>query len=171
MRTFTKILVLGLLVLLLAGCGKNNTAAARVARAASKIADFDLPEGYKADFAADLLAYSVVAYAPSEGHGHLYLIQSEREEDGRRLDSALGGMLPGNYDVRSRMKVLERRPISVRGHETTLIITEGVNANGDTYRQAVASFPGKGGPAVVVISELIDGWDETVVEAFIESLR
>jgi hypothetical protein len=171
MRTFTKILGIGLLVLLLVGCGKNNTPEARVTRAAAKIAEFDLPKGYKADFAADLLAYSVVAYAPTEGRGHLYLIQSEREEDGRRLDSALGGMLPGNYDVRSRMKVLERRPISVRGHETTLIITEGVNSNGDTYRQAVASFPGKGGPALVVMSELIDGWDEAVVEEFIASLR
>jgi hypothetical protein len=59
----------------------------------------------------------------------------------------------------------------VRGQETTLVINEGVNSEGVTYRWVTAAFQGKGGPALLVISEPVTRWSQETVETFIASIR
>ena len=171
MQVFTKLLGIGMLALLVVGCAGTSTNADRVAKAAAEIADLDLPDGYTPDFVADLIAYTVVSYTPSNGHGHLYLIQSGDTSVGKSLDTVLNEMQPGAYNASSRMTVLETRPMTVRGQQTTLVISEGINGEGAVYRQAMVSFEGKGGPAMVIISDLIDDWSESTVESFLASLR
>jgi hypothetical protein len=69
------------------------------------------------------------------------------------------------------MTVLETRPITVRGQETTLILSEGITEEGETYRQVMAAFQGKGGPALLVLSEPVTRWNQETVEVFIASIR
>ena len=143
-------------MILLIACGASitlNTDSESVASTAAEIADFELPAGYHADFSASLLGYNAAAFHPGDGHSHLYLIQSKNESDGEKLAQMLGELVPGASDQQTRMTVIETRPVTVREQDVTLVISDGVNSEGETYRQAAVPFQGKGGPALLVLSE------------------
>lgn len=177
MNPITKIMltVIGAIVLIaLSACSTVeviNDDHQRVTSAASEIADFDLPTGYGADFSARLMGYTVAAFNPGDGYSHLYLIQSEDEADGEELAQMLDELAPGASDPQTRMTVVEIRPVTVRGQETTLVISEGVNSEGVAYRQAIVVFQGKGGPALLVLSEPVTRWNQETMDAFIASIR
>jgi len=151
--------------------GNLNTDAQKVAQTASQIADFDLPEGYSADFTASLMGYSIAAYNPGDGHSHLYLIQSENEADSEKLAEMLEQLAPGTTDSQSEMTILETRTVSVRGEEAQLLVTEAVNHEKVTYRQAMVAFQGKGGPALLAFSEPVSRWDPQTLENLLASVR
>jgi hypothetical protein len=118
-----------------------------------------------------LLGYSVAAYHPGDGHSHLYLIQSEKESDQEKLAEMLGQLVPGSSDPKSRLTVVESRPAILRGQEATIILSDGTNSDGEPYRQVTAAFEGKGGPALLVLSEPSERWNQSTVDTFIASLR
>ena len=169
-----KVFLLAILILLLTACTSNTavqTAVDQVANAAAEIADFDLPAGYQPEFSASLEGYTLVSYNPGDGHSHLYLIQSEKETDGEKLASMVEQIAPGSYDPQTRMTVIETRPVTIREQEVTLVISEGVTSEGETYRQVMAAFQGKGGPALVVLSGPATSWNQHSVDAFIASIQ
>jgi hypothetical protein len=70
------------------------------------------------------------------------------------------------------MALLEQKPVTIRGEQTTLSISEGTNDQGVSYRMANAKFQGNGqGPALFMIVEPAEQWDSQVVEDFIASIR
>ncbi len=163
-----------LLALLVSACGMNatvNTEADKVASIAAEIVAFDLPAGYSPEFSASLTGYTLVSYNPSDSHSHLYLIQSEKESDGEKLASMVGQIAPGSYDPQTRMTIIETRPITVRGQEVTMVISDGVTSEGETYRQVMIAFEGNGGPALVMLSEPVARWNQEQVDAFIASIH
>ena len=163
-----------LLALLVSACGVNatmNTNVDKVASSTAEIAEFDLPAGYSPEFSASLTGYTLVSYNPSDSHSHLYLIQSEKESDGEKLASMVGQIAPGSYDPQTRMTIIETRPITVRGQEVMMVISEGVTSEGETYRQVVIAFQGNGGPALVMLSEPVARWNQEQVDAFIASIH
>jgi hypothetical protein len=163
-----------LLAFLLSACGTNttiNTDTDKVVSVAAEIADFDLPAGYQPEFSASLEGYILVSYNPGDGHSHLYLIQSEKESDGEKLVSMVEQIAPGSYDPQTRMTIIETRPVTVREQEVTLVISEGVTSEGETYRQVMAAFQGKGGPALLVLSGPVTSWNQQSVDAFIASIQ
>jgi hypothetical protein len=139
--------------------------------AGSAIADFDLPAGYSADFSSSMLGYTVAAYKGPNEPSHLYLIQSEKESDGDELAKMLAQLVPGSSDPDSRMTVVEKRPVILRGQDAILIISEGVNSENVPYRQITAAFEGKGGPALLMFSETVNAWGEATVDEFLSSIR
>jgi hypothetical protein len=163
-----------LLAFLLSACGINttiNTNTDKVVSVAAEIADFDLPSGYQPEFSASLEGYTLVSYNPGDGHSHLYLIQSEKESDGEKLASMVEQIAPGSYDPQTRMTVIETRPVTVRRQEVTLVISEGVTSEGETYHQVTLAFQGKGGPALLMLSEPVTSWNQQTVDAFIASIH
>jgi hypothetical protein len=142
-----------------------------VSSAAAEIADFELPAGYAPEFSASLAGYDVAAYSPGDGFSHLYLIQSENEADSQELEKMLTDMVPGSSDRNTRMTVIENRAATIRGQAATLVISDGVNHEGNTYRQITAAFAGKGGPALLVFSEPTESWDAATVDALIASIK
>lgn len=148
-----------------------NSNSEKVSSAASGIADFDLPAGYVPEFTANLMGYTVAAYNPGDGHSHLYLIQSEKEEDSEKLAEMLANLVPGSKDTNTRMTVIENRAVTIRGQAVTLVVSDGVNSDGESYRQITAAFQGKGGPALLVLSEPTERWDQSTVDAFIASIK
>ncbi|MDD5467574.1 MAG: hypothetical protein PHS96_07190 [Anaerolineales bacterium] len=168
------ILASGLLLAFLVGCKDGGASVVTetnlVTQAASRIADFDLPAGYNAEFSASLSGYTAASFRPDNGNSHLYLIQSEKGADGEKLTQMLAQLAPGSTDPQTRMTVIETRPITVRGQEATLIISEGVNSEGETYRQVTVAFQGKGGPALLVLSEPVESWNQESVDAFLASI-
>ncbi len=176
-KTTKTILILagGLLLVFLAGCKGGGTSVVTdsnlVTQAASRIADFDLPPGYSAEFSASLMGYTAASFRPDDGNSHLYLIQSEKDADGEKLAQMLEELVPGASDPQTRMTVIETRPATVRGQEVTVVISEGNNSDGESYRQATVAFPGKGGPALLVLSEPVERWGQESVDAFIASIH
>jgi len=170
----SKLIYILLLAFLLTACGVEatiNTEKDKVASAAAEIADFDLPTSYNPEISASLKGYSLVSYNPSDGNSHLYLIQSQNETDGEKLAGILEQMTPGSHDAQTRMTVIESRLLTVRGEEVTLVISEGVTSDGETYRQVTVPFQGKGGPALLVFSEPITRWDQETADALIASIH
>jgi hypothetical protein len=155
-------------------CAPNitiNSNPDEVLSTASEIADFEPPAGYTSEFTASLLGYTVAAYNPGDGHSHLYLIQSENESDGEKLADMLTELVPGSSDPNTRLTVVENRPAMIRGQEVTLVISDGTNSEGQSYRQVTAGFQGKGGPALLVLSETMERWDQAAVDAFLASIK
>ena len=170
----TKILALTTLIFLLTACGMDvslNTGTDQVASVASEIADFDLPDGYKSEFTASLNGYTLVSYTPGDGASHLYLIQSQDAADADKLAQAMQDIVPGEYDPESRMTVLETRPINVSREQTMLVLSEGSNGDGESYRQATVTFKGNGGPALMVYSTPLADWNIEAVNALLASVR
>lgn len=175
MKTIFKLLS-GILLVLLSACSTQislNTQADQVASAAARIADFQLPEGYQAEYTADLAGYTLAAYHPGDGHSHLFLVQAGEgtQIDQSKLEDLVNQQPAGRKNHQTRMTVIEQRPVSLRGQQTTLVISEGTNSDGDTYRQATAAFQGKGGPALVAISEPTTRWDSARIDQFLASIQ
>ena len=174
MSTFSKLLITLLLLTGLSACGSGysfNTESKQVTSAAAEIADFDLPASYTADFTARMMGYTVAAFNLGDGHSHLYLIQSADEADGEKLASMLDEVVPGSGDPQTRMTIIETRPVTVRGQETILVISEGTDSEGGSYRQAAVTFDGQGGPALLVLSEPVERWDQATVDALLASIH
>ena len=68
--------------------------------------------------------------------------------------------------------LVEQKPVTIRGQETTLSISEGTNEQGVMYRMANAKFQGDGeGPALFLIVGPADQWDVQLAEEFITSIQ
>ena len=152
---------------------KGNSDAEKLSNIASDIADFDLPAGFKGVFSGSLAGYSAVGYSRGSGPSHIYLIQSEKETDGEKLAEMLSDIIPTHRgpQIRGAMKVRDTRTVTVRGQETTLVISEGINSEGLSYRQAMVTFPGNNGPALLVFSESIANWDEVELDNLLASIQ
>jgi hypothetical protein len=163
-----------LMAALMTACGVNlaiETDTEKIDSAAAEITSFELPAGYRSEFSANLNEYTLVSYTPGDGYSHLYLVQSKNAADTDKLLRAMQEIIPGQYDPDARMTVLETRPVTVRGQETTLVISEGINSDGKTYRQALVAFDGNDGPALLVFSTSVTSWDLVVVETVVASIR
>lgn len=169
-----RMIYLVLLAFFVTACGVNpaiNTNVDKVASTAAEIAGFNLPAGYRPEFSASLKGYTLVSYNPGNGHSHLYLIQSKKDSDREILGSMVNQIAPGSYDPQTRMTIIETRSITVREQEVTMIISEGVTAEGEAFRQVMVAFQGNGGPALVLLSEPVARWNQERVDAFIASIH
>jgi hypothetical protein len=172
-----KILLIAMTAFLLAtlvACAPRvaiNSDVEQISKASSDIVDFNLPADYSPEFTAQLAGYTAVAYNPGDGHSHLYLIQSENETDGEKLAQTLTDLVPGSSNPNTRLTVVENRAVTVRGQAATLVVSDGVNSEGGTYRQITVAFQGKGGPALLVLSEPTERWDQATVDALLASIQ
>ena len=173
MNKFPSTSIAIILLAILAACGtlEATNDSEHIAELAANIADFEVPEGYASEFSAEMAGYTLATYKGTSGPSHLYLIQSEKEADGEELQRMLTQLAPGSSDPNTRMTVIENRPVTVRGQEVTLVISDGINHEGKSYRQATVAFQGKGGPALLVISESLERWDQSAVDTFIGSIQ
>ena len=170
----TKMIFLLLVALCLTACDETfsvSTDSENVGNLTAAIADFDLPAGYVPEFTTTVMGYDLAAYARGDGPGHIYLIQSEDVNDWKKLAQALDEIVIGSGDPTTRLTVIETRPVTVRGLETTLVISDAVNSEGRAYRQAAVGFQGNGGPALLVYSESHENWDENILNNLLTSIH
>lgn len=168
---FTTITISLLVILSACGTVELTNDSQHVAELVSKIADFEVPEGYVSEFSAELSGYTLATYKGTTDPSHLYLIQSEKEADGAELERMLTELAPGSNDPDTRMTVVENRPVSVRGQDVTMVISDGINHEGTAYRQAAVAFEGQGGPALLVFSESLELWNDETVAALLASIQ
>jgi len=142
-----------------------------VSEVSDSIVDYVVPAGFGDGYVAQMAGYSLVSYRAVDDHSHIYLIQApptlklDRATLEQQANQTVGSN--GWNDV----AIIERQPCQIRGEETTLVISEGINHDGDRYRSASAVFVGNEGLALVSISGPSATWDQAMVETFIASLN
>ncbi len=149
-----------------------------VAEAASGIAEFSLPPGYRPEASINVAGYQFVSYSPGDGHSHIMLIQAppSLKVDRAALENALaqatqGGDYRNLYDRHARVRAVGQAQVTIRDQPVTLVISEGTNSDGQPYRAVTGVFQGRGGLALVSVEEPVSRWDQAEVDAFISSIH
>jgi hypothetical protein len=157
---------------------ENNTTEnpQEVAQVASGIATFDIPEGFEKQYGMKLGGLSLVQYMTDNERTVIFVMQfpagtninvdemmRQIEQNSRRESRAWYGMTTA---------LVEQKPVTIRGQETIMSISEGKNDQGVLYRVANAEFQGEGeGPAIVMIVGPADDWNIGIFEKFIASIQ
>lgn len=147
---------------------------AQVAGIAAKIADFTLPAGYKSEAAVEIAGYQYVSYAPGDGHSHIMLIQAPAGAvpDQATLEQYAQQAAPQRgYDRRTRSQVVGQTKATIRGQESTFVVSEGTNSDGQPYRSLTAVFQGRGGTALLSVESPLNTWNQDAVDRFVASIR
>jgi hypothetical protein len=147
-----------------------------VAKIASEIADFSLPEGFTTHYGIKIATFSMVQYTTPAEDTYLFLTQfpagTSINPDEMMRQIRENARNPNSRWYRTDAKLVEQKPVTIRGEETTLSISEGTNDQGERYRMANAKFQGNGeGPALFMIVGPAETWDEKMVTDFIASVR
>lgn len=145
-------------------------------KAAHEIAEYDLPPGYREQMAMDIVFYSFVMIAPESSatldQPVIMLAQFDSNIDQEQMEQQLRQSFEQQAGRRGTdMRLVEVRKMTIRGEETDVAIYEGTDENGVAIRQLISTFPGKGGTAMLMIMGYVEGWDEDMVDTFIESIR
>lgn len=144
-------------------------------RVGSEIADFEIPEGFDSPYGIHFGDVNMVGYTSQSKKSHILVAQFP-EGTSINVEEMLRQISEGNGDPNSiwyktETTLIEERPVTIRGQETTLSISEGTSSDGITYRTATATFQGKGGPSLVMVAGQLDEWDIELVEKFILSIH
>jgi hypothetical protein len=147
-----------------------------VARIATEIADFDLPEGFTTQYGIQLATFRMVQYTTGSEDTYIFLTQfpagTSINPDEMMRQIRDNSRNPRSIWYNTDAQLVEQNQVTIRGEETTLSISEGRNDQGELYRLANAKFQGRGdGPALLMIVGPADEWDPEMVESFISSLH
>ena len=147
-----------------------------VANIASEIADFGIPEGFDTQYGIKIAAFSLVQYTTRSEDTYIFLTQfpggTSINPDEMLREIRNNSRNPNSPWYNVDTELVEQKPVTIRGKETTLSISEGRSDNGELYRMANAKFQGKGeGPALLMIVGPADLWDAQLVEDFIASIQ
>ncbi len=146
------------------------------AKSAHEIADYDLPPGYSEITSMNILGYRMVMIGPAnQAPGPLFMLAQfaassavNQEQMVEQFKQAVQQQTNQSY---TSMKVVETRPMTIRGEDTEVVISEGTLQSGQTMRQLITTFPGKNGQAMLMVQENVTDWDEDLIYGFIGSLR
>ena len=145
-----------------------------VADMANEIAIFTLPDGYSSPYGVHIGEITFIGFSSPSRNTHLLMAQFPNGTV-VDVDEMLKQINRYSKDPNSsryaESTLIEEKPVTIRGQETTLSISEGTSSDGVPYRSAVADFPGKRGPALVMIAGPMDEWDIEMVEEFIASIQ
>lgn len=117
--------------------------------------------------------FSLVVYAPSSSNGHIMVMQVpasaglDQAAMERQLRQSTQHL---TYNQYVRVRTVGQKMATIRGQEVMLTISEGLDSEGQTYREVFGLFHGKGGPTFLMIAAPIKDWDQSAIEAFIASI-
>jgi hypothetical protein len=137
------------------------------------IADYDLPADFGEPYAREIAGFDLVSYTGQDGHSHIMFFQLPEgvELDPAEMERQLDEVAGSTGSAGLKTAVVEQYQATLRGQETTLVVSEGVNHDGQAFRQVTGIFQGNGGQALVVFERPASAWDPVEVEAFLASIR
>ena len=140
------------------------------ASVASQISDFEVPAGYRLRNTITLLMTTSAFIADKRGQNAIWLAQVSLGNGVAPDDYLRRSVSAGKYkDV--TWEVVETKPVTIRGEETTLTVYSGTGANNQKYHAWAAGFNGKGGKAVLIILEPEEDWNEDAMQTFVASMH
>lgn len=149
---------------------------AEVAQVASGIAEFDVPAGFNTQYGMKIADFTMVQYMTRDEKSIIFVTQFPAETS-INVEEMMRQIRDNSRDPNSPWyntdtALVEQKPVTIHGEETTLSISEGTNDQGVLYRMANAKFQGNGsGPSLFMIIAPADQWDATMVEDFIASIQ
>lgn len=153
-----------------------KTDPADIAVVSDKIAQYDLPSGYKAQVAMSIMMYDMVIIGPSSpGSNSMMIMLMQFNGDVGMTQEQMQEQVRQSFEQQSGqrgapMTVVETRQETIRGEQVTVTVSEGT-AEGVTMRQWMTIFQGNGGLTVLMIQGSTSDWDEEAVINFIHSIR
>lgn len=147
-----------------------------VAKIASEIADYEIPESLTRQYGIKFATFSMVQYMNSSEDMFLFVTQfpagTSINPDEMMREIRNNSRNPNSPWYNTDTELVEQRKVTIRGEKTTLSISEGTNEQGETYRIANAKFKGNGaGPALFMIVAPADQWDDELLQDFIASIQ
>lgn len=145
----------------------------RVAEVSASIAGYDLPAGFAQGFATDVADFSLVSYTGDDQHSHIYFFQvpSYIHIDQSELERQFKETSGGEWQNWAKTEVVGTQPATICGQAVDLVVSEGTNRDGQTFRQVSGMFQGKGGKALVIFEAPVSSWDQAVVDKFLASIH
>jgi flagellar basal body-associated protein FliL len=155
-----------------------KTDPAGAAESAHAIAEYTLPAGYQEEMAMDLFVYTMVVISPestgssSNDKPIIMLAQFKAGTNQQQMQEQIRQSFEQQSGQRGfSMKVVETRQMTIRGEEVDVVTYEGTDDSGNSMRQVITTFPGKGGTAMLMIIGEPQDWDEEEIDTFIESIH
>lgn len=144
-------------------------------RVGAEIAGYEVPEGFGSPTSIHFGDVTVIDYKTPNDQSHILLAQfpegtSINVEEMLRLIKEGSGD-PNSIWYNTDTTLVEQKPVTIRGQQNVLSISEGTSSDGVAYRTATATFDGRGGPALVMVATPLDEWDDVLVERFIASIQ
>lgn len=144
-------------------------------RVGAEIADYEIPEGFGSPYSIHFADVTLIGYKTPSERSHLLLAQFP-EGTSIDVDEMLRIIRDGSNDPNSiwyntETEIVEQKPVSIRGQEVALTISEGISSDGVEFRMATAKFEGRGGPALAMIAGPLSEWDGDMVENFFSTIE
>jgi hypothetical protein len=144
-----------------------------VSEQSAAIADFDVPAGFEAESSMHFLGFTFVLYQSQSLDSVIVLVQMPIQD--QMTDANIRQMqdqMERQYGRSLRnLETIDEYDATIRGEPGKVIIQEGVNENGVTFRQMLVVFQGEGGLAMMSILGPADNWDQNAYDALVESIR
>ena len=149
---------------------------AQISTISDRIAQYAVPQGYK-QVAMSFLGFDTIIIAPEGGQAdQMYMLMQfppsanlSQEQMQSELQKAMSQQSQRNN---INFQVIETSQTPIRGQLSTLVISEGADQkSGKTFRQAIASFAGNNGTAIVMYMTPSESWNQDSLHAFLASIR
>lgn len=148
-----------------------------VTKIAQSIATYDLPAGYE-QIGFDILSIKYIFMMPGDNQAPMIMLAQfpdsmvgNQEELAREMESSMARQTgQGAADL----QVVEQKTYTIRGQQVETVIMDGVaDIEGQSVdiRQMIIVFDGKEGMAALMFYGAKAGWDQTLVDSFIASVR
>jgi len=141
----------------------------QAASLASRIADFDLPAGYKIKSASPLFTTLTIMIGDDSKTHVIWIVQGKTK--GLSPDAYLRNSISIITYRDVRWDAVDTRTVTILGEATLLTIYTGTKPDNTKYHAWACGFTGRGGPATMVIIGPEATWDEAAMQTFVASIR
>jgi hypothetical protein len=151
-----------------------NSDPGQISQVTADLPDYDVPAGFQEEYVMDVFGLFQGVFISSQSRGAMIMMMQIN-------DSFLGGLegyeeqfqesFIQQYQVEDiTLNQVGERDIEIDGHQTTLAIFEGSDADGYEYIQWVTYFPGDNGTVMVVILGSAVTWSDAEMESFLNTI-
>ena len=140
-----------------------------------EIADYTLPSGYTETLGMSMFNLKSVIVASDNPETLVIMLmqfpanaEMSQEDMQREMSRSLAQQ--GQFNT-SDLEVVDTWKVTIKGQQVDLSVRESNPEQGQAMRQVVGMFPGKSGPAMLMVMGDPATWDQAVLDAFLVSIR
>jgi hypothetical protein len=145
-----------------------------IARTAENIAQFTPPAGYKVNAMSIFGLDTIMVVPPNPGNPIFMLIKYPTSGyfDSDLFQSQIERSIGQQYFGRGiTFRNIGQTTAYFRGQKVNLMILEGTTNSGKTIIEEIGAFRGNNGPVFLTILGERDSWNQTTIDAFLNSIR
>jgi len=146
---------------------------AEIQHVADQLADYQLPAGYHEEFVMDLFGIKALFITHSSTNSVIMMMQfnenlfGDVEQAREQFQDTFLQQFQGEAIT---FTPTGQQQVIIRGQETTLLIYEGSDSDGNQYEQWVTVFDGKNGTVMLMIYGAEGSLNQTELISFLDSI-